>query len=136
MDSSLFFVGCGVIITIGSVVTALCTIFNAIKSPAKKFKDRQEQELKMLIVNTIKEILPNLLTEHDNEIKRQFKADRDKYFNEIKESTISDIQDELQQVKILGIQYESLMISARDVLREKIIKIYNDNKATKKLHIY
>ena len=135
MDSTVFYLVCGVIITLGSVITAICTIYNFIKSPAEKYKQRHDQELKALIVATLKENLPELLKQHDKEVKAQYKADRDKYLQEIKQATIDDIQDDLHQIKILGIQYEALVISAKDVLRDKIMKIYNDNRTARKISI-
>lgn len=136
MDGSTFLTVCGVIITVGSVITALCTIYNFFKTPAKKYKETRDQELKQLIVDTLKENLPELLKQHDLEVKEQYKSDRDRYLTEIKNAVLTETQDELQQVKILGIQYEALVISAKDVLREKIMAIYNaHNKTDKKLNI-
>ena len=122
---------CSAIILLATTVTAIFTIYNQFKAPAKKIKERQDNELKEKICETLKEILPELLREHDLELRERYKNDRDKYLQEIKSEVLSDTQDELNQVKILGIQYESLVISARDILREKIMKIYNDNKESK-----
>lgn len=135
INETTFGLICGAIILLASTITAIFTIYNTIKNPAKKYKERHDAELKEKICQTLKEILPELLREHDLETKERYKADREQYLNEIKLSVLSDTRAELDQVKILGIQYESLVISARDVLREKIIKIYNDNKDNKTLTI-
>ena len=117
-------------------------MYNIFKQPAKKLKQRQAQEqlnhdirLKNEIIESFKEILPELLEKHDLEVRERYRADRERYLLEIKASVQGDITEELNQIKVLGIQYEALVISARDVLREKIIKIYVDNKDAKKIPI-
>lgn len=138
MDSSTFYMVCSLIALIASTITALCTIFNFIKKPAKKYKEKLEKEqkdhdckLKKEIIDSFKEILPELLKAHDLEVRNRYLADRERYLHEIKDSVLSDTKDELHQVKVLGLQYEALVISARDVLREKIVKIYLSNKDEK-----
>lgn len=126
---------CDMVILIAATITACITIINAIKNPAKKFKERQDSDMKEKIAETLKEELPKLLVAHDLEVREKYKADRLRYLNEIKAEVLSDTQDELNQIKLLKLQYESLAISARDVLREKIIKLYIDNKANKSLTI-
>lgn len=133
MEGTAIFTVCSFIILIASTITAIITIVNSVKNPAKKYKERQDTELKNLIIDTIKEVLPGLLKEHDKEIRERYKSDREKYLNDIKASVLSDTQNELNQVKILGLQYEALVISAKDVLREKIIKIYLANKDDKRI---
>ena len=131
----IFLLVAGCIVTVGSVLTSLCVIFGFVAKPAKKYKEKQEQELKNLIVSVLKENLPELLKQHDIDLRNQYKADRDRYLLEIKNSVLSDTQNELAQIKILGVQYEALVISAKDILREKIMKIYNANKDTKRMHL-
>ena len=135
IDETLFGLICGAIILLASTVTAIFTIYNTLKNPAKKLKEKQDAEFKEKICETLKEILPELLKQHDMELRDRYKADRERYLQEIETSVLSQTQDQLNQVKILGVQYESLVISARDVLREKIIKIYLDNKDTKTLSV-
>lgn len=126
---------CNAIILIAATITAVLTIWNTIKKPAEKYKEKQDTELKDKIAEILREVLPELLKEHDLEIRDKYKADRQRYLCEIKDSVLHDTKSELEQVKILGLQYEALVISAKDVLREKIIKIYNDNKESKSLTV-
>jgi hypothetical protein len=135
IDETTFGLICGAIILLASTVTAIFTIYNTIKNPAKKFKEKQDAEFRDKICQTLKEVLPELLREHDLELRDRYKADRDRYLHEIESSVLSQTQEQLNQVKILGIQYESLVISARDVLREKITKLYTDNVEDRTLSI-
>ena len=135
IDNTIFGLICGIIILIASTLTAVVTIYNVFKNPAKKIKEKHDTELKEKICETLKEILPTLLKEHDIELRDRYRDDRARYLEEIKTSVLKDTQHELNQVKILGLQYESLVISAKDILREKIIKIYNDNKENKTLTV-
>lgn len=135
MGETSFYVICTAIVLFVSTITSIATIITLCKNSGKKIKDRYNTELKELIVKTLKAELPEMLKEHDLEIRERYKSDREKYLNEIHDSVLSATKDDLNQVKILGIQYESLMISARDVLREKITGIYVEFKDTKKLPI-
>lgn len=124
---------CTIIILIATTITAITTIVSVIKNPAKKYKEKHDAETKKMIVETLTEILPDILQKHDLEVRDRYKADRDRYLHEIESSVLMDVQGELNQIKILGLQYEALVISAKDVLREKIVKIYSSNKDTKTL---
>ena len=48
---------------------------------------------------------------------------------------MAEIKEELTQVEILKQQYDILVLTAKDVLREKIMKIYNDFRREKKFPI-
>ena len=133
MEQNTLYIICSIIILIASTLTAACTIYSFFKKPVQQHRERQETDLKKTIVSTLKEVLPELLKAHDLEVRAKYKADRERYLHEIKTEVLNDTEEKLDQVKILGIQYETLAISARDVLREKIIKIYLANKETKQL---
>ena len=47
----------------------------------------------------------------------------------------TQINDELTQVELLKQQYDILVLTAKDVLREKIMKIYNDYRRERTLPI-
>ena len=119
---------CTLIILIASTITASVTIWNAVKKPAEKYKQKHDSEVKDLIVSTLQEVLPELFEAHDKEVKEQITA-------AVKTAVLEDISSKLDEVEILRLQYETLTISAKDVLREKIIKIYLDHKDTKQMPI-
>lgn len=133
-----FFVFCNIVILISSTIAAVCTTINLIKKPALKYKAKQETELNERIIAVLKGVLPELLKAHDIETRNKYRADREKYLLDIKDEILKDIRDSLSQIQILTaqcetlkLQYDTLNISAKDVLREKIVKIYNDNRLKK-----
>ncbi len=143
---SLFTVCTGIVLLV-STITSICTLVNLIKKPAQSYRERQEndliekisdaiftkldEQLDKKITNILVKKLPELLKTHDLEVRDKYKADRERYLCEIKNEVLKDIKAELEQIKILKDEYNQLIISAKDVLREKIIKIYNDNRGTR-----
>ena len=77
--------------------------------------------------------LPEILHQHDLETREKYKNDRQKYLNEIKSEVIQEIGDEIHSnSETIG----ALVISARDVLREKIMAIYHKNKYNRTMSEY
>lgn len=81
-----------------------------------------------------------MLKAHDLEVRDRYLADRTKYLHDIETQVLKDIQTELSVVSDLeeqygGLrdQYEALVISAKDVLREKIMAVYHKNKGRRKI---
>jgi phosphoenolpyruvate-protein kinase (PTS system EI component) len=72
-----------------------------------------------------------MLYEHDLEVRDKYRADREAYLQDIKKEVLKNIQGELGQVGELTEQYKVLVLSAKDVLREKIMQIYFKGKAEK-----
>lgn len=135
MENTLPFIICTAIVLFVSTVTSLITLWNILKKPAEAYKEKQDNDLKTKISETLNEVLPEILTKHDLETRDKYKADREKYLGEIKSATLTDIQGELSQVKLLGLQYESLVITTKDMLRENIMKIYINNRDDKALTV-
>lgn len=81
-------------------------------------------------------MVPDALEEHDKKTKTVCVANKAVCLQEAKKEILKEIQQELSQVAILSKQYEALVISAKDVLREKIMVIYFKNKASKTLSFH
>lgn len=79
------------------------------------------------------EELPKRFLAHDLETRDKYKADRENYLKEIKDEVVKVIGGSVAQNEA---DLEALKISARDVLREKIMAIYHRNKATRTLTEY
>lgn len=126
---------CNIIILIASVIGAIGIIINTIKKPAVSMKKKQREEMIKLISEVLEQSLPEALKKHDLEIRDRYKNDRAAYLIDIKNEVLEQTQQELNQISVLYSQYEPLAISAKDVIREKIVKIYRDNKDTKTLSI-
>lgn len=77
--------------------------------------------------------MPQILYDHDLKTKEKYKNDRQNYLNEIKGEILQEIGDDLNSnTKTI----EALVISAKDVLREKIMAIYHKNKYNRTMTEY
>lgn len=126
---------CNIIILIASVIGAIGIIYNTIKKPAVSMKKKQREEMIKLIKEVLSDTLPDELKQHDLEVRDRYKQDRETYLKDIMSEVLAQTKQELDQISILYNQYEPLAISAKDVIREKIVKIYRDNKDEKVLSI-
>ena len=118
------------------LIGALFLAFERIIKPFGIFKKKSDQAFEQKVVEILVKVLPQMLREHDLQTRDKYKADREKYLQDIKKEVLSSIQNELGQVSNLQEQYEALVISAKDVLREKIMAIYHKNKSNKSLAIH
>ena len=126
---------CNIIILVASTVTAIGVIYTVFKKPAVSIKQKHKDALVTTIKDVLTEILPGMLAEHDLLIRDKYRNDREAYLLEIRNSVLNQTRKELDQITQLYNQYEPLAISAKDVIREKIVKIYRDNKDSKTLSI-
>jgi hypothetical protein len=73
------------------------------------------------------------LQDHDLKTRDKYKNDRQNYLNEIKAEVIKEIGDD---IKSNTETIDALVISAKDVLREKIMAIYHKNKYNRSMTEY
>lgn len=121
-----------IIILVGALFLAIERIFK----PLLKLRQRSEANFEEKVVEILNKKLPDILMAHDLETREKYKQDRYNYLCQIKDEILKSIQSELQQVDELNLQYEALVISAKDVLREKIMAIYHKNKKDKRMSGY
>ena len=119
---------CNIIILVGGAIVAVKNIAEWIGKPIKLFKKKSDKDFDKKVVAIIKREMPEIFLAHDLDVKSRYLADRQNYLNEIKGEVLRSIQGELGQVSTLATQYEALVISAKDVLREKIMQLYFKNK--------
>jgi hypothetical protein len=138
MENTTFYIVCSVIILLGSVISSIITIHNAVKNPAKKYKEKQDAELKKVITSTIINVMPELFLKHDLETREKYKADRENYLQEISDEVLEKMMERFEErfrsldnIPTLLEKLDTVAISTKDILREKIIKIYSDNKDKK-----
>lgn len=124
---------CNLIILIGGTLLSIRTISEWIGKPIRFFKNRSEQTFDDKVIAIIYRLMPDILYKHDLEIHEKYLADRQNYLQEIKKEILLEIQSKLGTVDKLTEQYEALTISAKDVLREKIMQIYFKNLDSKTL---
>lgn len=121
------------IILFGALCAAIYKIYDFFATPTSKIKQRAQEKDKARIRAIINEIMPQILYEHDLKTREKYRDDRQNYLNEIKEEILQEIGDNLSSnTKTI----EALVISAKDVLREKIMAIYHKNKYNRTLTEY
>ena len=117
----------------GALVGALYKIYEFFARPTSKIKQRSINKEKERIGAVLDEKLPTILYNHDLKTRDKYKSDRQNYLNEIKAEVLAEIGDEIStNTKTI----EALVISAKDVLREKIMAIYHKNKYNRTLTEY
>ena len=126
---------CNWIIIIGGTLVAVKTISEWIGKPIRFVKKRTDENFENSVIEILNRVLPSMLITHDLEVRDRYRADRKRYLQEIKAEVLQNIQVQLTSVSNLeerynGLQeqYEALVISAKDVLREKIMAVYHKNK--------
>lgn len=109
----------------GALCGAIYKIYEFFATPTSKIKQKAINKERERIGAVLDEKLPEILHQHDLETRDKYKGDRQKYLEEIKTEVVKEIGDDL---KTNTETVEALVISTRDVLREKIMGIYHKNK--------
>lgn len=109
----------------GALCGAVYKIYEFFATPTSKIKQKAINRERERIGAVLDEKLPEILHQHDLETRDRYKGDRQKYLEEIKAEVVKEIGDDL---KTSTETVEALVISTRDVLREKIMGIYHKNK--------
>ena len=77
--------------------------------------------------------MPTILYNHDLETRDKYRADRENYLKEIKDEVLAEIGGSIVSNTDT---INALKISAKDVLREKIMAIYQKNKYNRTMTEY
>lgn len=117
----------------GALIGAIYKIYDFFAKPTSKLKKRIEDKKRERISAILDEKLPPILYQHDLETRTKYKSDREKYLNEIKDEVIKEIGDD---INANSKTIDALVISAKDVLREKIMAIYHKNKYNRTMTEY
>ena len=118
------------IILIGALCAAIYKIWDFFAKPTSTLKQKSEERKKTRIKTVLAEELPEILKKHDLEVREKYKSDRRRYLEEIKGEVLEEVKEPIDQT---ADDLEALKISAKDVLREKIMAIYHKNKRDRTL---
>ena len=118
------------IILLGALCGAIYKIWETVAKPTSSLKKRKEAREKAKVTAILNEVLPAMLYEHDLETRDKYKADRANYLKLIRDDVLTQVSAPIQQSQD---DLEALKISAKDVLREKIMAIYYKNKQDRKM---
>ena len=121
------------IILIGALCAAIYKIWDFFAKPTSRLKQKSKEKERTRIIAVLDEVLPEKLKEHDLQTRDRYRADRERYLQEIKTEVINAIGGSVTKNEE---DLEALKISARDVLREKIMAIYHKNKADRTMTEY
>lgn len=121
------------IILIGALCAAIYKIWDFFAKPTSKMKKKLKEKRKEEIVAVLDEVLPEKLKQHDLDTRDRYKADRERYLQDIKNEVLKAIGGSVTKNEE---DLEALKISARDVLREKIMAIYHKNRADRTMTEY
>ena len=121
------------IILIGALCAAIYKIWDFFAKPTSTLKKRAEEKEAARIKAVLDTELPIRFLEHDLETRDKYKADRQQYLIDIKNEVVNALGGSVTQNQT---DLEALKISARDVLREKIMAIYHKNKRERAMTEY
>ena len=123
---------CNWIVLIGGVTLAITNILKFMGKPLELLHKKQEESYEkegQHIELILKEALPDALYEHDLQIRDKYKGDRQRYLEDIKDTVLRDINDPLAEIlniqKELKESIEKINCSTKDMLRQRIMRIYN-----------
>ena len=117
----------------GALCGAIYKIYEFFATPTSKIKQKAINRERERIGAVLDEKLPEILYQHDLETRDKYKGDRQNYLNEIKAEVIKEVGDDIDANSQT---IEALVISAKDVLREKIMAIYHKNKYNRTMTEY
>ena len=113
------------IILFAALIGAVYKIYDFFAKPTTALKQKREAREKERIKQVIDAELPEILRKHDLETRDKYKADRQRYLKEIRDEVLEEVSDPITKN---ADDLEALKISAKDVLREKIMAIYHEYK--------
>lgn len=121
------------IILFAAFIGAIYKIYDFFAKPTSKLKQRALDREKARIGAVLDEKLPTILYNHDLETRDKYRSDRENYLREIKAAVIEEVGGDIADNSAT---LEALKISAKDVLREKIMAIYHKNKYNRTMTEY
>lgn len=121
------------IILLGALCAAIYKIWEFFAKPTSTIKKRKLERQKALIREVLNEELPKRFETHDLTTREKYKADRQRYLTEIKDEVIKQVGGTINQN---AEDLEALKISAKDVLREKIMRIYHTYRHDRSFPLY
>lgn len=103
-------------------------------------KRKREEELEretQHIKTVLEELLPDKLLQHDLEVRDRYRSDRESYLHDIKNETLRDLQNPIDEIlkieRELKEELEKINRSTKDMLRQRIMHIYDVYKEEQKI---
>ena len=119
-----------IIILISALCIAATNIYNFFIKPGKKIKEKSEEAEKVRIKKVLDEELPKRIESLKQETTDLHNNHQVSCSENIKKEILKEVEDDISRNTNT---IEALVISARDVLREKIMAIYHRNKSSRSM---
>ena len=138
---------CDLIVVVGAAYFTIIKIINSFAKPSSKIKKKQEEKERERTKQFLNEIMPEYFKQYDEEFKKLILQNENIYINKIKGKVVEELREELKEIKNINKKQnkqldelnEKLVLinnSSKDVMRQKIMAIYHNNKKQKTLSIY
>ena len=138
---------CDLIVVVGAAYFTIIKIINSFAKPSSKIKKKQEEKERERTKQFLNEIMPEYFKQYDKEFKKLILQNENIYINKIKGKVVEELREELKEIKNINKKQnkqldelnEKLVLinnSSKDVMRQKIMAIYHNNKKQKTLSIY
>lgn len=124
---------CDLIILVYGAAIVIINVYNKIINAKKSVKNKITENQREFVIDVINEVLPDMLLKHDLETRKKYLADRMKYLEDIKQEVITTIKDKLEATATHEERMEVFSEVLKELLRERIMTIYNRNKDRRKL---
>ena len=126
MDNTLFQQICNWIILIGGVAAALLAIWKIIDPPHKFFKKRHEQKFHEEFTREMDQTMPQLQMIQEQSIQNMIAKEFEVQVKPLVDNVVETNKAQNEKLDLL-------VGTTRDLLRERILQIYEENKLDKVL---
>lgn len=121
------------VILVSGLSLAITNIYNFFAKPTSKIKKKAEEAEKARIKKILDEDFPERIKGFDQETLEKHNNHQISCAQNIKQEILKEVEDDISRNSKT---IEALVISAKDVLREKIMAIYHRNKSTRSMTEY
>lgn len=123
---------CNWVVLFGAVAVALTNIIKFFIKPTTFYKNKRDKEIDQKMQDFFEELFPKYLEEHDLRTRDKYRADRQRYLEEISLEVENNHKETLEEIKQIVLNQNKsisdLNQGIKDVLREKIMTIYDNGK--------
>lgn len=128
---------CDIIILISAVLIAVKNIYGFFAKPTSHIKSRYQKERDKNIGTLIENKMEEALKKHDEDTAAIMNSRREELKSDIKQELLDDIKptldDILEQNRQQNERIETLTMSSKDMLRQRIMSIYHLNYKTRRI---
>lgn len=118
------------VILVSGLSLAITNIYNFFAKPTSKIKKRSEEAEKARIKKILDEDFPERIKGFNKETDEKHQNHQTTCTEQIKQEILKEVEDDIARNTST---IDALVISARDVLREKIMAIYHRNKTNRSM---